>query len=142
MPPVVRELDERRRYIETVLERIATGVISLGADGRIETSDFVETLERLRDVRGAADREALERMWPVLTPAELLHDLYGSRGLIELAARGKLSAEEQAAIDNFRKELVRVRRELRDVQYNLNRSVERLAGWFSSTNSASRLIAR
>jgi two-component system nitrogen regulation sensor histidine kinase NtrY len=31
------ELDERRRYIETVLERIATGVISLGADGRIET---------------------------------------------------------------------------------------------------------
>ena len=31
------QLDERRRYIETVLERIATGVISLGADGRIET---------------------------------------------------------------------------------------------------------
>ncbi|HEX2456441.1 MAG TPA: ATP-binding protein [Vicinamibacterales bacterium] len=31
------ELDERRRYIETVLERIATGVISLGANGRIET---------------------------------------------------------------------------------------------------------
>ncbi|MCA1649464.1 MAG: HAMP domain-containing protein, partial [Acidobacteria bacterium] len=31
------QLDERRRYIETVLERIATGVISLDADGRIET---------------------------------------------------------------------------------------------------------
>jgi len=31
------QLDERRRYIETVLERIATGVISVGADGRIET---------------------------------------------------------------------------------------------------------
>jgi two-component system nitrogen regulation sensor histidine kinase NtrY len=31
------QLDERRRYIETVLERIATGVISLGPDGRIET---------------------------------------------------------------------------------------------------------
>ena len=31
------QLDERRRYIETVLERIATGVISIGADGRIET---------------------------------------------------------------------------------------------------------
>ena len=31
------ELDERRRYIETVLERIATGVVSMGADGRIET---------------------------------------------------------------------------------------------------------
>ena len=31
------QLDERRRYIETVLERIATGVISIGADARIET---------------------------------------------------------------------------------------------------------
>ena len=31
------QLDERRRYIETVLERIATGVVSVGADGRIET---------------------------------------------------------------------------------------------------------
>jgi two-component system nitrogen regulation sensor histidine kinase NtrY len=31
------QLDERRRYIETVLERIATGVLSIGADGRIET---------------------------------------------------------------------------------------------------------
>ena len=31
------QLDERRRYIETVLERIATGVVSVGDDGRIET---------------------------------------------------------------------------------------------------------
>jgi two-component system nitrogen regulation sensor histidine kinase NtrY len=31
------EVDERRRYIETVLERVATGVISLDADGRIST---------------------------------------------------------------------------------------------------------
>ena len=31
------ELDERRRYIETVLERIATGVVSIGPDGRIST---------------------------------------------------------------------------------------------------------
>ncbi len=31
------EVDERRRYIETVLERIATGVVSIAADQRIET---------------------------------------------------------------------------------------------------------
>jgi two-component system nitrogen regulation sensor histidine kinase NtrY len=31
------ELDERRRYIETVLERIATGVISLGPGGVVST---------------------------------------------------------------------------------------------------------
>src|SRR4051794_9724073 len=31
------ELEERRRYIETVLERIATGVVSIGPDGRVGT---------------------------------------------------------------------------------------------------------
>jgi two-component system nitrogen regulation sensor histidine kinase NtrY len=31
------EVDERRRYFETVLERIATGVVSIAADHRIET---------------------------------------------------------------------------------------------------------
>ena len=30
-------------------------------------------------------REALERMWPVLTPAQLLHDLFGSKPLLRLA---------------------------------------------------------
>ena len=42
--------------------------------------------------------EALDRMWPVLTPEELLHDLYGAPALIRLAARGRLSEEEQAAL--------------------------------------------
>ncbi len=31
------QLEDRRRYIETILERIATGVVSIGADERIET---------------------------------------------------------------------------------------------------------
>jgi two-component system, NtrC family, nitrogen regulation sensor histidine kinase NtrY len=39
-----REVDARRRYIETILERVATGVISLTADGRVST------------VNGAAER--------------------------------------------------------------------------------------
>ena len=43
-------------------------------------------------------REALERMWPILTPAELLRDLFGSRGLIRLASGGALTDEEQAAL--------------------------------------------
>ena len=43
-------------------------------------------------------REALERMWPVLTPAELLHDLFGSKALIELATGRQLDAEEKASL--------------------------------------------
>jgi two-component system nitrogen regulation sensor histidine kinase NtrY len=48
------QLDERRRYIETVLERIATGVISVGVDGRIETINTAAL--RLLDIdRGVID---------------------------------------------------------------------------------------
>ena len=32
-------------------------------------------------------RTALERMWPVLTPAELLHDLFGSKALLQARRR-------------------------------------------------------
>ena len=40
-----------------------------------------------RQVRKHADvHAALEEMWPLLTPAQLLHDLYGSKGLLHLAA--------------------------------------------------------
>ncbi|MGI9595060.1 MAG: HelD family protein [Acidimicrobiales bacterium] len=42
-------------------------------------------------------REALGWMWPVLTPAQLLHDLYGSGALIRSAGR-KLSAEERRSL--------------------------------------------
>lgn len=48
--------------------------------------------ERLRG--DLAVREALERMWPVLTPAELLNDLYGSPALLKLAAHRHLEPTE------------------------------------------------
>lgn len=56
-----------------------------------------------RDVRLAVRhdpdvRAALERMWPVLTPAQLLHDLFGSPGLLRLAGRGVLTDAELDAL--------------------------------------------
>lgn len=59
------ELEDRRRYIETILQTIATGVISLGGDGRIRTlnraaaqmlgiQDSVEGRPLDEVVRGAA----------------------------------------------------------------------------------------
>ncbi len=39
-------------------------------------------------------REAMEWMWPVLTPAELLHDLFGSKALLKLAVGRSLSEGE------------------------------------------------
>ncbi len=39
-------------------------------------------------------RSALERMWPVLTPTELLNDLFGSPGLLRAACRRWLRRDE------------------------------------------------
>ncbi len=42
--------------------------------------------------------EALERMWPVLTPAQLLRDLFGSKALISSAASEHLSDEDSLTL--------------------------------------------
>jgi DNA helicase IV len=64
-----------------------------------------------REVRGEVRtrpevREALERIWPVLTPPELLHDLFGSTALLRLAAQGVLEEREYKALHRPRSESV------------------------------------
>ena len=48
--------------------------------------------EHLRDALEV--REALEWMWPVLSPAHLLHDLFGSLALLRSASGGRLDPAE------------------------------------------------
>jgi hypothetical protein len=61
--------------------------------------------EFARDVlRTEEVREALFRMWPDLEPAELLHALFGFPRLLERAARGILTADEQALLHRPRDE--------------------------------------
>ena len=67
----------------------------LAASARTELEPHV-VRERLR--RDPAIREALERMWPVLSPGELLRDLFGSAALLRLAGRDRLAEREQAAL--------------------------------------------
>jgi DNA helicase IV len=58
-------------------------------------------------LRGTPEiREALDRMWPLLTPAQLLHDLFGSKALLRLAARGVLDDAEAVALHRPRSESV------------------------------------
>ncbi len=58
-------------------------------------------------LRGTPEiREALDRMWPLLTPAQLLHDLFGSKALLKLAARGVLDESEALALFRPRSESV------------------------------------
>jgi DNA helicase IV len=48
--------------------------------------------DRLRET--VEVREALERIWPVLTPADLLNDLFGSHGLLRLAGQRHFRPDE------------------------------------------------
>ena len=52
-----------------------------------------ELTDRLR--RQPEVRAALERMWPVLSGAELVHDLFGFEALVRSASGGVLTADEQ-----------------------------------------------
>jgi DNA helicase IV len=78
-----------RKHVEQQLFE----ALAASARNPVKVDDVRDNLRRHPDVV-----EALERMWPVLTPAQLLHDLFGSRALIELASRKWLSPEEQARL--------------------------------------------
>ena len=60
------------------------------ADDEFDLEDFTRKVKRVPELA-----EALDRMWPRLSPHELLHDLFGAPPLIAAASRGVLSAEEQ-----------------------------------------------
>ncbi|MBA2609321.1 MAG: ATP-binding domain-containing protein [Actinobacteria bacterium] len=47
---------------------------------------------------------ALDRMWPLISPEELLHDLLGAKALVRLAARGVLSDDEADLLVRARSE--------------------------------------
>ena len=55
----------------------------------VSAGELRQAIRHLPEVRAA-----LERMWPVLTPAQLLHDLFGSPALLRLAAGGILDDAE------------------------------------------------
>jgi len=62
-------------------------------DDEFDFEDFSRKVRRVPELA-----EALDRMWPRLSPHELLHDLFGAPPLIAAAARGILSPEEQALL--------------------------------------------
>jgi len=89
-----RRHNPARRFVENEV------FAALAASSRIETSG-----EEVRDrIRHHDDvRAALERMWPVLTPPDFLHDLFGSRALLRLAASRWLHEGEWTALRRDRK---------------------------------------
>jgi DNA helicase IV len=74
---------------------------ALAASSRYDP-EIADVRDRLR--HDPVVREALERMWPVLTPAQFLHDLFGSKPLLRLAAADRLSDAEIDALHRHRSE--------------------------------------
>jgi DNA helicase IV len=65
-----------------------------GADPQsFDLADFARRIRRAPELV-----EALDRMWPRLSAEELIHDLFGSRPLVALAAKGILDKEERASL--------------------------------------------
>lgn len=73
-----------RRFVEReVAQRLADS-----ARQPLDPGEVWRQLRRHPDVHAS-----LEEMWPVLTPAQLLHDLFGSKALLHLAAGRHLSEQ-------------------------------------------------
>jgi DNA helicase IV len=85
-----RRHNAARRWVEGELW---SAMASSWRDGDLPASDVRDNVRGLPEIR-----TALERMWPVLTPAQLLHDLFGSRALLKLAAEKVLSPEEYLSL--------------------------------------------
>ena len=64
-----------------------------------------EVLGRLSRVREV--RDLLERLWPMLSGQELVHDLFSFRGLIRSAADGLIPREQQVLLERDRSTTVR-----------------------------------
>ena len=89
----------RRRTLEQILWRHLLEQVAPASNGQPDPEGIGEPLTA-EDLGRALRRqpemiEALDRMWPLLTPEQFLHDLFGARPLIELAAGKTLTSSER-----------------------------------------------
>jgi len=92
-----RRHNPARKYVENEF------FAALAHSGRGELLPS-EVRERLR--RDPAIREALEWMWPILSPAQFLQDLFGASGLLRNAGSGLLTEDEWDALYRERSEIL------------------------------------
>jgi len=85
--------NQARRYVENEVWAALAASFRSGADAE----DIRDALTGSPEIRAV-----LERMWPVLTPAQLLHDLFGSKALLKLAANGIMPESDYLALSRER----------------------------------------
>ncbi len=85
-----RRHNAARRWFES---EIWSSMAATWREGNLSAHEVRDVVRSMPEIR-----EAFERMWPVLTPAQLLHDLYGSKALLKLAAAKHLGEDEYLAL--------------------------------------------
>jgi DNA helicase IV len=93
-----RRHNSGRRFVET---EVWSALAASYPDPDMGPAQVKDTLRGTPELRAA-----LDWMWPLLTPAQLLHDLFGSRALLKLAARGVLEESEVELLHRQRSESV------------------------------------
>lgn len=96
---------------------------------------FARPFTRLKDLQQEAEQRFLEKQQQLrdqlrdteMKLAELQRDKRGDSALI-------LSAEQEQEVARFRSEKVKIRKELRDVQHELNKNIERMEAWMKFLN--------
>ncbi|MEI7593405.1 MAG: hypothetical protein WCK41_09325 [Actinomycetes bacterium] len=92
-----RKHNAGRRFVEGELFR----VLASSAREDLSAATVRERLRATVDVR-----EALEWMWPMLTPAQFLHDFFGSTALLKHAGGSALRADEITALFRSRSDSI------------------------------------
>ena len=93
---IVREARRRYRRHNAARKYVEKEFFAALANSHNSEPDPENVQYRLR--RNPRVMEALEWMWPVLTPAQLLRDLYGSEALLASAGRNQLLEQEWMAL--------------------------------------------
>jgi DNA helicase IV len=89
--------NQARRYVENEVWASMAATVRSGA----EPEEIREALYGYPEMRAV-----FERMWPVLTPAQLLHDLFGSKALLKSAANGVIPESDYQMLHRARSESV------------------------------------
>lgn len=90
---IVREARRRFRRHNAAHAWVETEIVmAMIASSQNQELDLETTRESLRDTKEF--QSVVNYMWPVLTPAELLHDLYSSKALMRLAANQVVTPNE------------------------------------------------
>ncbi len=93
---IIKEAKRRFRTHNAARKFIEKEVFATLANSAREEVDVAAVRDRLR--RTLPLRETLEWMWPILTPAHFLHDLFRSPHLLAAAGRDLFSSEQLSAL--------------------------------------------